>query len=129
GGVGGSWMGRIFGLALASPGGSQARLRDEGSEEEWQWVRKQFVEVVEKCDGFRVQEGKSLYRMLAECCEKIRENLKEIGTLDPERVARIRERLKTNAASYLADNGFDANRLDQELLYYIEKLEDRKSVV
>lgn len=116
-------MDTIFSLALASPDVVQVRLRDEVSEEEWQWVRKAFLEVIDKCDSFRVQEGKSLHNMLAECCAKIRENLKQIEALDPERVARIRERLKTNAASYLVDNGFDANRLEQEILYYIEKLD------
>jgi uncharacterized protein (TIGR00255 family) len=113
----------IFGLALASPDVIQARLRDEVSEEEWQWVRNAFLEVIAKCDSFRIQEGKSLHDMLAECCAKIRDNLSQIEALDPERVARIRERLKTNAVSYLTDNGFDPNRLEQEILYYIEKLD------
>src|SRR5690606_36202724 len=121
--VGVSAMETIFNLALASPDVIQVRLRDEVSEEEWQWIRNAFLEVIAKCDTFRVQEGKSLHAMLAGCCSKIRENLKQIAALDPERVARIRERLKTNAASYLTDNGFDANRLEQEILYYIEKLD------
>jgi uncharacterized protein (TIGR00255 family) len=116
-------MDTIFSLALASPDVIQARLKDEVSEEEWEWVRKSFLEVIAKCDSFRVQEGKSLHDMLAGCCAKIRENLKQIEALDPERVARIRERLKTNASSFLVDNGFDANRLEQEILYYIEKLD------
>lgn len=121
--VGVSAMETIFGLALASPDVIQGRLRDEVSEEEWQWVRKAFLEVIAKCDAFRIQEGKSLQKMLEECCGRISENLSQIEVLDPERVARIRERLKTNASSYLVDNGFDANRLEQEILYYIEKLD------
>ena len=121
--VGVSAMETIFSLALASPDVIQVRLRDEVSDAEWQWVRSAFLEVIAKCDAFRVQEGKSLHNMLADCCDKIRKNLIQIESLDPERVARIRERLKTNAASYLVDNGFDANRLEQEILYYIEKLD------
>lgn len=121
--VGVSAMDTIFGLALASPDVIQVRLRDEVTEEEWQWVRKAFLEVIAKCDSFRVQEGKSLHGMLMGCCAKIRENLTQIETLDPERVARIRERLKTNASAYLTENGFDPNRLEQEILYYIEKLD------
>lgn len=121
--VGVSAMETIFSLALASPDVIQVRLRDEVTDAEWQWVRSAFLEVIAKCDAFRVQEGKSLHNMLADCCDKIRKNLIQIESLDPERVARIRERLKTNAASYLVDNGFDANRLEQEILYYIEKLD------
>ena len=121
--VGVSAIETIFSLALASPDVIQVRLRDEVTDAEWQWVRSAFLEVIAKCDAFRVQEGKSLHNMLADCCDKIRKNLIQIESLDPERVARIRERLKTNAASYLVDNGFDANRLEQEILYYIEKLD------
>lgn len=121
--VGVSAMETIFSLALASPDVIQVRLRDEVTDAEWQWVRSAFLEVIAKCDAFRIQEGKSLHNMLADCCDKIRKNLIQIESLDPERVARIRERLKTNAASYLVDNGFDANRLEQEILYYIEKLD------
>lgn len=121
--VGVSAMDTIFGLALASPDVIQLRLRDEVSEGEWQWIRNAFLEVIAKCDAFRVQEGKSLYTMLVGCCTKIHESLTQIETLDPARVARIRERLRGNTASYLTDNGFDANRLEQEILYYIEKLD------
>lgn len=70
--VGVSAMETIFNLALASPDVIQVRLRDEVSEEEWQWIRNAFLEVIAKCDTFRVQEGKSLHTMLAGCCSKIR---------------------------------------------------------
>ena len=115
--------GNIFELALASPDVVQSRLRDEVSEEDWQWVKKALHEAISKCEAFRLQEGKVLQSMLSACCKKIMAGLVEVDALDPVRVARIRERLKGNAVAFLAESGYDANRLEQEIIYYIEKLD------
>lgn len=115
--------GNIFELALASPEVIQSKLRDEVSEEDWQWVKRALHEAIGKCDAFRVQEGKVLQSMLSVCCGKILAGLTEVDALDPARVTRIHERLKGNAVSFLGESGYDANRLEQEIIYYIEKLD------
>jgi uncharacterized protein (TIGR00255 family) len=43
--------------------------------------------------------------------------------LDPRRVQKIRERLKGNVVSFFGEEGFDTNRLEQEIIFYIEKLD------
>lgn len=113
----------IFELALASPEVVQSKLRDDVSEEEWQWVKKALHEAIDRCDSFRLQEGQVLQDMLLGCCKKIHADLSAVESLDPVRVTRIRERLKGNAASFLGEGGYDANRLEQEIIYYIEKLD------
>lgn len=113
----------IFELALAAPDVVQARLRDEVSEDEWQWVKKAFHEAIGRCDAFRVQEGGVLQAMLSGCCKKIYESLAEVEVLDPARVARIREKLKTSTVSFMGESEYDPNRLEQEIIYYIEKLD------
>lgn len=121
--VGVTVPGNIFDLALASPDVIQSKLRDEVSEEDWQWVKKALYGAIGKCEAFRLQEGKVLKSMLSECSKKILAGLGEVEVLDPVRVARIRERLKGNAVSFLAEGDYDANRLEQEIIYYIEKLD------
>lgn len=121
--VGVTVPGNIFELALASPDVVQSRLRDEVSEEVWQWVKKALHEAISRCDAFRLQEGKVLQSMLSECCKKILAGLSKVEELDPVRVERIRERLKGNAASFLGEGDYDTNRLEQEIIYYIEKLD------
>ena len=86
-------------------------------------MRKCILESVEKCDEFRKMEGKVLEKMLAECIGVIGTALKNIEALDPKRVERIRERLKGNVENFLSDGEYDPNRLEQEIIFYIEKLD------
>ena len=113
----------LFQLALNSPDVIQSNLRDEGSEEDWEILKKHFLESIQKCDQFRKTEGGVLETMLKSCCQLIRENLTKVEGLDPKRVERIRERLKGNVTSFFGDEGFDTNRLEQEIIFYVEKLD------
>jgi uncharacterized protein (TIGR00255 family) len=61
--------------------------------------------------------------MLRDCCKNIETNLESVKDLDPKRVSRIRERLRNNVTSFFGEEGFDMNRLEQEIIFYIEKLD------
>jgi len=113
----------LFQLALNSPDVIQSNFREESSEDEWKKVRACLTEAIKKCDSYRKDEGKSLDTMLKECCGVIQQQLKTIETLDPKRVERIRERLKNNVTAFFGEEGFDTNRLEQEIIFYIEKLD------
>jgi uncharacterized protein (TIGR00255 family) len=113
----------IFQLALNSPDVIQNNLSEELTEELWLKVKKTLTDALKKCDAFRIDEGKVLEKMLANCCKSIEENLDKIKQLDPKRVDRIRERLKTNVTAFFGEEGFDTNRLEQEIIFYIEKLD------
>jgi uncharacterized protein (TIGR00255 family) len=113
----------IFELALNSPDVIQSKKKEEGNEELWGKLKKLLAEVLKKCDQFRVDEGKVLEKMMANCCAVIDQNLEKIKELDPKRVTRVRERLRNNVNSFFGEEGFDANRLEQEIIFYVEKLD------
>jgi uncharacterized protein (TIGR00255 family) len=113
----------IFELALNSPGVLQSNLKEDVGEEVWLKVKNLLVDALKKCEGFRLDEGKILGSMLKKCCEVIEKGLEKIKELDPKRVQRIRERLKNNVISFFGEEGFDTNRLEQEIIFYVEKLD------
>lgn len=113
----------LFELALNSPDVIQSKLREGSDEESWKKIRSCLVEALKKCEQFRTDEGKVLGKMLKECTAVIGAELKNVEALDPQRVARIRERLKGNVVTFFGEEGFDTNRLEQEIIFYIEKLD------
>jgi uncharacterized protein (TIGR00255 family) len=114
---------RLFELALNSPDVVQNKLSEDINAEEWEKVKKSILDAITKCEDFRRMEGKVLEKMLAECIELIATSLKNIEAIDPRRVERIRERIKGNIETFLGEEGYDPNRLEQEIIFYIEKLD------
>lgn len=113
----------LFELALNSPDVIQSDLGEAIDDEDWRKIKSCLEEATRKCEGFRVEEGKVLEKMLIGCCQAIEQGLEQVKLLDPKRVARFRERLKGNVTSIFGDEGFDPNRLEQEIIFYIEKLD------
>lgn len=113
----------LFQLALNSPDVIQSAGREEVVDDELDKVKEILLDAIAKCEGFRVDEGKVLSDMLASCCSKIAGSLEAVVELDPKRIARIRERLRNNVSSFLGEENFDTNRLEQEIIYYVEKLD------
>lgn len=113
----------LFDLALNSPDVIHGNIKEEAGDEVWARVRELLVEALKTCDNFRLDEGKVLGTMLGNCCKVIEESLEKVRELDPKRVARIRERLKNNVVSFFGEEGFDTNRLEQEIIFYVEKLD------
>jgi uncharacterized protein (TIGR00255 family) len=113
----------LFQLALNSPDVIRNNMEEGLSEEVWQKVRTALTQALNQCDRFRVDEGKVLETMLRNCCLSIEKSLDMIRELDPKRVERIRERLRNNVTSFFGEEGFDTNRLEQEIIFYIEKLD------
>ena len=113
----------LFELALNSPDVIQNKLSEEIGEDEWAKVRAAIIQVISKCEEFRQMEGTVLEKMLAECIGVIGTALKAVEVLDPKRVERVREKLKGNVEGFLGEEGYDPNRLEQEIIFYIEKLD------
>ena len=114
---------QLFELALNSPEVIQTRVKEASSEEEWVKVKECMIKAIEKCDGFRKMEGKVLEKMLKDCCAVIYEELKSVDVLDPKRIERMREKLKGNVVTFFGEDGYDTNRLEHEIIFYIEKLD------
>lgn len=113
----------IFELALNSPDVIQNKLEDDTVEADWAKIADVLNAALTQCDEFRKKEGKALAFKLKEYCTTIYSALSTVEELDPKRVARIRERIKGNISSFLGDEGYDKNRLEQEIIFYIEKLD------
>lgn len=113
----------LFELALNAPDVIRGSTDEGVGDDAWLRVKNLLKEALAKCDAFRMDEGKVLGSMLAGCCNVINENLERIKELDPKRVERIRERLRNNVVTFFGEEGFDTNRLEQEIIYYIEKLD------
>ena len=114
---------QLFELALNSPEVIQAKIKESNNEEEWTNVKSCITQALDKCDHFRKTEGKVLEKMLKECCSVIYQELKNVEMLDPKRVEKMREKLKGNVTSFFGEEGYDTNRLEQEIIFYIEKLD------
>ncbi|HRJ29449.1 MAG TPA: YicC family protein [Cyclobacteriaceae bacterium] len=114
---------QLFELALNSPDVIQNKVSEEGNDEEWRKLRKVIEEAITKCDVFRRDEGNSLEVKLKEYCSSISSSLTEVERLDAGRVDKVRQKLKNNVVSFFGEEGFDMNRLEQEIIFYIEKLD------
>lgn len=113
----------LFELALNSPDVIVGGGREELSPALWDTLNKLIVEALNKCDHFRVTEGKVLEEKLASYIKGIEVGLREVEKLDPLRIERVRSRIKGNLVEFLGAEGIDMNRLEQELIFYIEKLD------
>jgi uncharacterized protein (TIGR00255 family) len=113
----------LFELALNSSEVIQNNITEATSEDDWNKIKQCLEDAIGKCDVFRKDEGKVLEKMLIGCCQLIEQCLEQVKLLDPKRVERVRERIKGNVALILGEEGIDPNRLEQEIIFYIEKLD------
>ena len=90
----------------------------ELSDEEWTAAKQTMQHLVD----FRKQEGAALEKKFTEKIDNIEQLMKSIEPYEKERVAKIRERI-TDALEKTLSIDYDKNRLEQELIYYIEKLD------
>lgn len=95
--------------------------REEIDENEWKQIQTVIDEAIENMLSFRISEGASLEKEFTLRIENIRSYMNQALALDPERVTAIKERLQT-AIDELKVN-VDTNRFEQELIYYLEKLD------
>jgi uncharacterized protein (TIGR00255 family) len=94
----------------------------ELSEEEWKTVSDTITEAIDRLVEFRRQEGKALEEKLRENIGNIRNLLDAVVPYEKERIEKVRERI-TDALEKVIGVDYDKNRLEQELIYYIEKLD------
>ena len=101
---------------------TQSNAVETLSEEEWGVVRQAVQEAIDHLVAFRKQEGVALAAKFAEKLDNIAALMEQIVPFEQSRVAKIRERLETRFEE-LKGVDYDKNRLEQELIYYIEKLD------
>lgn len=92
------------------------------TEEEWKTVHLAIQKAIQRLVEFRKQEGAALEKKFREKISNIHRLLEEVDPYEKERVNKIRERI-TDALEKTLSIDYDKNRLEQELIYYIEKLD------
>ena len=92
------------------------------SNEEWTVARKAIDEAIDALVAFRQQEGAALQKKFGEKIDNIEALLKSIEPYEKSRVEKIRARI-VDGLSSIPEVEYDKNRLEQELIYYIEKLD------
>ena len=112
----------IFRLALQSPDVIQVKEEEEEAPD-WGIFHNVFEEAVNKCVDFRKQEGEALSNKLTEYINSIGEGLEKVIERDPERVRNIKSRIENNLEEFVGTDKVDQNRFEQELIYYIERLD------
>lgn len=94
----------------------------ELSEEEWAVVHTAVQQAIARLVEFRKQEGAALEKKFREKIDNIARLLDSITPYEKERIEKIKERI-TDALEKTLSVDYDKNRLEQELIYYIEKLD------
>ena len=101
---------------------SAGETQQELSDEEWQVARDVVQKAIDSLMAFRRQEGEALQRKFEEKLDNIGALLAGIEPYEKQRVEKIRQRITDGLAS-IPDVEYDKNRLEQEMIYYIEKLD------
>lgn len=92
------------------------------SEDEWKILSDLIAEAARCVDEYRIEEGRAIEKDLKDKIASIRSLMKQIEPFEKSRVDNIRERIHTSLES-LGTQNMDLNRFEQELLFYLEKLD------
>ncbi|WBO83673.1 YicC/YloC family endoribonuclease [Hymenobacter yonginensis] len=109
--------------ALRMPTEAAAAPTEEEDEVTWDELQPLVLEALERANEFRRAEGQTLTTEILSYLDSIRIQLAEIERHDPHRVEQVRERLRSHLADLATSEQFNASRFEQELIYYIEKLD------
>lgn len=103
------------------------KLQDQSdiTDEEWAIVLQTIEAAVAQFNAFREQEGASLYRMFCEKLDAIAALLSDVEPYEQGRVEKIKSRIEANLEQLSAatQQAIDRNRLEQEMIFYLEKLD------
>lgn len=95
------------------------RLEDE----DWPHLKTTAEACLQHLDEYRLQEGEVLANDLRTSCQAIAELLEEVGQYEEVRVQSVRDRMEKQLKDYLGRGNVDKNRYEQEVLFYLEKMD------
>ena len=107
-------------MAIKMPDSINAE-KEEIDEQEWSLIINGTEDALKKIENYRKDEGEALYNDFSNRINSIKSLLKQAIDIDPDRIKKVRERLNKSVLD-LKEN-IDQNRFEQELIYYIEKLD------
>lgn len=119
---------KLFELAAQMPnvaGQTQETLLPE----QWNTVAKALQDACAELTVFRKQEGSNLQKDLELRTRNIEDTLLAVEQLDPERRDRSKDKLMQQLNSQFSDEQIDKNRFEQELIYYLEKMDITEEII
>ena len=111
----------LLAMILRMPEVMDAKKQDVITDENWPVVEACIDQALASINEFRAQEGEVLYKDVTAKVEKIMEYSRQVETFEQERVDAIREKILSRFAELKAEP--DQSRLEQEMIFYIEKLD------
>ncbi|MDI1354642.1 MAG: YicC family protein [bacterium] len=97
--------------------------KKEADEQEWKQIKTCMDKAILQLNAFRETEGRSLQNDFETRLGKINTALEEVKKLDMTRITGIKDRIRGNLTDIIGKDKIDQNRFEQELIYYIEKLD------
>ena len=119
----------LFRIAAQSPDVVQPAVQLEVNEQAWEAVQATIRDALERCDAFRQQEGAALQQDMEACIHRIKSALSEVKQAIPQRDQHVRQRLQESLNEQTITELIDQNRLEQEMIYYLEKLDVNEEVI
>ena len=111
----------LLALILRMPEVMDAKKQDIITDENWPVVEACINQALANINAFRAQEGEVLYNDVTGNVNKILDYSKQIEAFETERVEAVREKILSRFAELKAEP--DQSRLEQEMIFYIEKLD------
>jgi len=111
----------LLAMILRMPEVMDSKKQDVITEENWPLIDACIDQAIAGINAFRAQEGEVLYRDVTAKVEKIMEYSRQVESFEQERIEAIREKILSRFAEIKADP--DPSRLEQEMIYYLEKLD------
>lgn len=96
---------------------------EELDEEEWKCLKNGIGKALEEINKFRIQEGKALMKDIVFRVELIQQLASEVPNFEGKRVEVIRQKLQEKINEWTDVKNIDQNRMEQEIIYYLEKLD------
>lgn len=113
----------LFRLAMYLPEVISPEISNGVDPEKWSLVLEKIEEAMALCDNYRLKEGTTLAEELVKYIAAIEDHLKKVDELDPDRIEQIKTRIHKNLTELVPEQEYDQNRFEQELIYYLEKLD------
>ena len=93
------------------------------NEDEWLTIKSMAIEAVDQLNNFRKEEGVSLYKDTTMRVKKIQHLLTTVVPFEADRITNLKDRIQKNLKQHMSKENVDKNRFEQEILFYLEKLD------
>jgi len=98
-------------------------IYEELDEKEWETIHAQVIKVIDLVDQFRTQEGIALEKDIRSNIQEIMQLLEQVEPYEKQRLENVKTRITDGLNELKMNGGYDQNRFEQELIYYMEKLD------